>query len=230
MSIDGPICIEAFRDRSDLGAFSSTRCRVVRARDIQFHPHSPALSCSPTDAKQKTRGKRRSSVCCEKTKIQAREGLSRMRKATRRARTNCSECSKAINRERITKAAFQGRVAAQRPEANAKRKATQRVNTQAAWDWKPSDQPAWLTKQYYTEKIQPILASTSSSAIADLMKVSFSYASDIRKGRIPHPRRWLALAELAGLDGSEELQLCSRSHHQVNRGRHSRYRLTHRYS
>ena len=115
-------------------------------------------------------------------------------------RTNCSECSKAINRERITKAAFQGRVAAQRPEANAKRKATQRVNTQAAWDWKPSDQPAWLTKRYYTEKIQPILASKSSSAIADLMNVSFAYASDIRKGRIPHPRRWLALAELAGMN------------------------------
>jgi hypothetical protein len=32
----------------------------------------------------------------------------------------------------ITKAKFLGRVAAQEPEANAKRKATQRVNTQAA--------------------------------------------------------------------------------------------------
>lgn len=114
--------------------------------------------------------------------------------------TNCSECSKAINCERITKAAFQGRVAAQEPEANAKRKATQRINTQAAWDWNPSDQPAWLTKHYYTEAILPILALTPSSALADLMKVSFSYASDIRKGRIPHPRHWIALAELAGLN------------------------------
>lgn len=115
--------------------------------------------------------------------------------------TNCSECSKAINRERITKAAFLGRVAAQEPEANAKRKATQRVNTQAAWDWNPSDQPAWLTKRYYTEKIQPILVSKSNASIANLMGVSFCYASHIRKGRIPHPRRWLALAELAGLKG-----------------------------
>ncbi len=99
----------------------------------------------------------------------------------------------------ITNAAFLGRLAAQDPETNAKRKATQRVNTQAAWDWKPSDQPAWLTKRYYTEKIQPILASKSSTAIANLMNVSFCYASHIRKGRIPHPRRWLALAELAGM-------------------------------
>ena len=100
-----------------------------------------------------------------------------------------------------TKAAILGRVVAQEPEANAKRKATQRVNTQAAWDWNPSNQPAWLTKRYYTERIQPILASKSSAAIANLLNVSFSYASDIRKGRIPHPRRWLALAELAGLNG-----------------------------
>ena len=100
----------------------------------------------------------------------------------------------------ITKTAVLGRVAAKEPEANAKRKATQRVNTQAAWDWKPSDQPAWLTKHYYTETILPILSLTPRSAIADLMKVSFSYASDIRKGRIPHPRRWLALAEMAGVN------------------------------
>jgi hypothetical protein len=113
--------------------------------------------------------------------------------------TNCSECSKAINRERITKAAFQGRVAAQEPEANAKRRATQRVNTQAAWNWNPADQPAWLTKRYYTEEIQPILASRSSTAIANLMDVYFCYASHIRKGRIPHPRRWLELTKLVGL-------------------------------
>jgi hypothetical protein len=96
------------------------------------------------------------------------------------------------NRERITKAAFLGRVAAQGPEATAKRAATQRINTQAAWDWNPSEQPAWLSKRYYTEKIQPVLASTPSTAIANLLNVSFSYANHIRKGRIPHPRRWLA--------------------------------------
>lgn len=113
---------------------------------------------------------------------------------------NCSQCSKEINRERLTEAAFLGRVAAQGPEAKAKRAATQRINTQAAWDWNPSNQPAWLTKRYYSEKIQPILASTPSAAIAKLMNVSFSYANHVRKGRIPHPRRWLALAELAGLN------------------------------
>lgn len=115
---------------------------------------------------------------------------------------NCGNCAKEINRERITKAAFLGRVAAQGPEAKAKRSATQRINTQARWAWNPSDQPAWLTERYYSEKIQPILAATSSTAIAKLMNVSISYASDIRKGRVPHPRHWEELAELAGLNGN----------------------------
>jgi CRISPR-associated endonuclease Cas1 len=52
--------------------------------------------------------------------------------------TNCFECSKAINRERITRAAFLGRVAAQGPEARAKRAATRRTNAQAAREWNPS--------------------------------------------------------------------------------------------
>jgi hypothetical protein len=99
----------------------------------------------------------------------------------------------------ITKAKFLGRVAAQGAEAKAKRAAAKRINTQAAWDWNPSDQPAWLSKRYFSEKIQPILVSTSSTAIANLMNVSYTYASHIRKGRIPPPRRWLALAELLGL-------------------------------
>ena len=69
----------------------------------------------------------------------------------------------------------------------------------ARWDWKPSDQPSWLTKRFYLEKIQPLLASLSGTAIAKALNVSRAYANEIRKGRLPHPRHWKALAVLSGL-------------------------------
>jgi CRISPR-associated endonuclease Cas1 len=116
-----------------------------------------------------------------------------------RRQTNCGQCAKDVNIERITDAARLGRVAAVAPEAQAKRAATQRIKAQARWDWKPSDQPTWITNHFYSEKIQPSLASISSSSIAKRLNVSYPYANDIRKGRAPHPRHWQALAELAGL-------------------------------
>jgi hypothetical protein len=116
-----------------------------------------------------------------------------------RRQTNCGQCAKDVNIERITNAARLGRVAAVAPEAQAKRAATQRIKAHARWDWKPSDQPTWLTSHFYSEKIQPRLASISSSSIAKCLNVSYPYANDIRKGRAPHPRHWQALTELAGL-------------------------------
>ena len=126
-------------------------------------------------------------------------------KQLERHRTNCSNCSMEILTKRITQAAHLGRALAHAPAAKAKRVATQRVNTQAAWDWKPSDLPSWLTGKFYSEKIQPILASTSGTAIAKKLKVSRVYALHIRKGRVPHPRHWKALAELVGENQIEAL-------------------------
>jgi hypothetical protein len=64
--------------------------------------------------------------------------------------------------------------------------------------WKPSSQPAWLTAEIYHYKIQPLLAKASSSAIAAKIGVSRWYAGRIRRGYLPHPRHWLALAKLVG--------------------------------
>jgi hypothetical protein len=83
---------------------------------------------------------------------------------------DCIHCSKDTNIDRLTKAANLGRVASHTPVAEAKRAATQQINTQAAWDWKPVDQPSWLTPQFYSEKVQPILVSTSASTIAKASK------------------------------------------------------------
>jgi len=66
--------------------------------------------------------------------------------------------------------------------------------------WSPAQQSSWLTEEFYKTKIEPVLTKASLSQIASAIQVSIPYASDIRKGRRrPHPRLWLALAELVGL-------------------------------
>jgi CRISPR-associated endonuclease Cas1 len=112
---------------------------------------------------------------------------------------NCRYCALSSDPDRIKEVARIGRAAAHSPEAQAKRAATQKINTQAVLDWDPSNQPNWLTQDFYKGTIQPILVSTPVSSITKHLKVSVGYADQIRKGRVPHPRHWKALAELAGL-------------------------------
>jgi len=89
-----------------------------------------------------------------------------------------------------------GRVAGHTPEAIAKEAATHRKHAQARAAWIPAKQPAWLTEQVFSEKIQPALAQTSATSIAKKIGVSRWYAGRIREGYRPHPRHWLALAKL----------------------------------
>lgn len=113
-------------------------------------------------------------------------------------KTHCKRCSQHMSEERMPDVARLGRLAAQKPEAQAKRSATQRINGLARYAWKPSEQPNWLTEQFYVTTIQPVLASLSGAAIAKTLRVSRAYANHIRKGRLPHPRHWRALARLVG--------------------------------
>jgi hypothetical protein len=99
-------------------------------------------------------------------------------------------------------AALVGRQTAHSPEARAKRANTQRRNALAQHAWKPSDQPAWLTKKLYAEKIQPLLATQSASAIARQISASRWYAGRIREGYRPHPTHWEALAQLVGFSAN----------------------------
>jgi hypothetical protein len=50
-----------------------------------------------------------------------------------------------------------GRIATHSPEAEALRAATQRRQIAARKAWRASDKPEWLTKEFYSEKIQPRL-------------------------------------------------------------------------
>jgi hypothetical protein len=99
----------------------------------------------------------------------------------------------------MLEAARMGRQTANGPEAQLKRAATQRKNAFAQHAWKASEQPAWLTEHYYSEKIQPLLALQPVSAIARKISLSRWYAGRIREGYRPHPRNWKALAGLAGV-------------------------------
>lgn len=119
-----------------------------------------------------------------------------------KAFANCRQCTLELDRPRMEDFARTGRMAAHSVEAEAKRSATQKINTQAVWDWDPATQPGWLTKHYYETKIQPKLVSIPFSEISKRLNVCVGYADQIRKGRLPHPRHWEALAELAGLNGN----------------------------
>jgi len=96
-------------------------------------------------------------------------------------------------------AAQMGRLAARGPEARAKHSESERRDAQARSSWDASKQPAWLTNEFFSQQIQPLLASVSTSAIRSRIGVSRWYASRIRQGYRPHPRHWQALTQLVEL-------------------------------
>jgi CRISPR-associated endonuclease Cas1 len=119
-------------------------------------------------------------------------------KTIRAGRNDCSKCAVEGATKRLVEAARIGRVAAHTPEALAREGDTQRRHANARSSWAASSQPSWLTSKVYSEKIQPLLAERSTSAIASQIGVSRWYAGRIRRGYLPHPRHWQALAELIG--------------------------------
>jgi CRISPR-associated endonuclease Cas1 len=114
-------------------------------------------------------------------------------------RTSCADCAIGGATERLVNAARLGRVAARSPEARAKHVASRRRHSQACSSWTESSQPAWLTSEVYSQKIQPLLAGISNSAIRARIGISRWYANQIRRGHRPHPRHWQALAQLVGV-------------------------------
>jgi CRISPR-associated endonuclease Cas1 len=117
-------------------------------------------------------------------------------KSIRTEHTQCRHCAMDGATQRMIAAAKIGRQASQGPEARAKHRASRRRHAEACSAWDASTQPAWLTAEIYTQKIQPLLAKLSTSVIGSRIGVSRGYAGRIRDGYRPHPRHWLALAEL----------------------------------
>ena len=120
-------------------------------------------------------------------------------KPIRVERTHCANCAIDSATERLANAARIGRVAARSPEARARHAESERRHAKARASWDASGQPAWLTSESYSQRIQPLLAKISTSAIRSQIGVSRWYASRIRQGYCPHPRHWQALAQIVGV-------------------------------
>ncbi len=124
-------------------------------------------------------------------------------KTLQRDSEHCKKCDLQIATRRLVEVAQAGRIAGHSPEAIAKEAATHRKHALARAAWNSADQPAWLTKQAFAEKIQPALAHASATAIAKQIGVSRWYAGRIRDGYRPHPRHWKMLAQLVGISPTQ---------------------------
>jgi CRISPR-associated endonuclease Cas1 len=118
-------------------------------------------------------------------------------KVIRVGRQNCERCAIEGATLRLVDAARIGRLASRSLEARAKHRASRRRHAEGISAWDPASQPSWLTAEVYSEKILPLLALVSNSAIVRRIGVSPGYAGRIRHGLLPHPRHWLDLACLA---------------------------------
>jgi CRISPR-associated endonuclease Cas1 len=118
----------------------------------------------------------------------------------RKGRNYCASCAVTNSREQMVDVAKVGRRLAHTPAAKARRSDTQRRHGAAKKDWSLSSLPAWLTKETFQQRIQPLLSKSTHAVISTTLGVSLYYAMDIRRGRrCPHPRHWEALARLGGI-------------------------------
>jgi hypothetical protein len=130
-------------------------------------------------------------------------------KPIRAEHNQCRNCAVSGATERLATAAKLGRVASRSVEARARHSASRKRHAAACSAWLPSSQPAWLTRELFSHKIQPLLADISTAAIRSQIGVSRWYASRIRQGYRPHPRHWKLLATLVGFSAGPIIAVAS---------------------
>jgi CRISPR-associated endonuclease Cas1 len=177
---------------------------VARTLSAEAKSGRTRNSVPPTRLTQQRRTEAKGKVWTATVKAPKTDHLCRgCGKTITNGRTNCADCAIGEARERLVSAAILGRVAARTPQARAKHVVTRRRHAQACSVWDASKQPAWLTEEFYSEKIQPLLAQMSASVVARQISVSRWYAGQIRRGSYrPHPRHWEALAQLVGFSAN----------------------------
>jgi CRISPR-associated endonuclease Cas1 len=122
----------------------------------------------------------------------------------KRRTTRCAACESKEATKRLLDAAARGRLVAHSADAEARRAEARRRDLHALSEWNKTDQPAWLTEQFYQAEIQPRLRYSTLSTLSAALNVSRTYASNIRAGRRrPHPRHWISLAKLVGIASNE---------------------------
>jgi CRISPR-associated endonuclease Cas1 len=121
----------------------------------------------------------------------------------KRRTTRCALCESKEATRRLVQAAAHGRLLAHSADAQTRRAEARRRDLRALSKWKEAAQPTWLTEQFYAADIQPRLQYITLSTLSAALCVSRTYASNMRAGRRrPHPRHWLTLARLVGVDGA----------------------------
>ena len=112
----------------------------------------------------------------------------------------CAKCVPGVNRENLLRQAKLGRIATHSAMAEARRAATHAKQVEALREWNPCDLPEWLDENCYLQNVLPGLAKLSVKKIRLAIDVSHPYATLIKRGsKIPHPRHWKSLANLAGI-------------------------------
>ena len=128
-------------------------------------------------------------------------------KSIRPEHTHCVSCATEGAKVRMIQAAKIGRLVSHTPKARAKQSSTRRRHARACSEWDPSTQPAWLSEDLFTNRIQPLLSTLSISTIARGIGVSRGYAGRVRDGYVPHPRHWESLAELVSIGSQRGTRL-----------------------
>jgi hypothetical protein len=162
-------------------------------------PDAPLPTRLTQNNKREAKGARLQSAT---TRIPSQENIcAGCGKPIRNKSTNCPDCSLKNSTASLIEGAKLGRVVGHTPLAEARRRDSKRRHDLARQNWCRSEQPSWLTEDFYAKEIQPRLNGITLSQIATTISVSIPYASDIRRGRRkPHPRHWRSLASLAGLE------------------------------
>jgi CRISPR-associated endonuclease Cas1 len=174
------------------------------ARTLWTRTRSTNHGSTPTRLTQQHRRKARGDSSAPTVAIPKPDRVCRgCGKSIRAGRSDCGKCAIEGATKRLVEAARVGRIVGHTPEAIAKEGKSQRQHAKARSLWAVSGQNSRLTPEMYTEKIQPLLARVSTSAIASRIGVSRWYASKVRQGYRPHPRHWQVLAKLAGFTERE---------------------------
>jgi hypothetical protein len=129
---------------------------------------------------------------------------SRSQPHTAARRKFCSGCCAAVYRAEMRKLVpLEGRgaeIAAIRSIETARSdKLRRHAEGRLAWDsGSTGDEPA--LRQWYAAEVAPRLANVARTQIVKAIRVSRVYARHISQGKVPHPRHFGALAQLAGAE------------------------------
>jgi CRISPR-associated endonuclease Cas1 len=86
------------------------------------------------------------------------------------------------------------------PEATARRQAGNATEQELRRAWEHEHAGEYHDRDAFAELVVPALAAVTLPAIANATGMSTSAAAKVRSGRrVPHPRHWRALCELAGV-------------------------------